>query len=84
MHIRIKPADKFDSARDAARKKIWLNTWDSGSVTLFADDVIHACSKATKDDLPHTPDDRPMNCPNSCGVTFYPRAYKATRELYGL
>ncbi len=84
MDIRVKPTTTYDPTQDVARKKIWINTWDEGSVVLFKDEVIHVCSRVKQDTTILIRNDRPANCPNSCGVRFDPRAYEETRKLLKL
>ncbi len=83
MHVEIVPVGSFDPIADGASKWVWINSnGDGGSVVVFHDRVVHVCAKATAED--NCTVSEIQNCPNSCGVRFYPEAWKQTRLLHGI
>jgi len=83
MDVEIVPIGTLDPSTDVASKWGWINSnGDGGSVVVFDDRVVHVCAKATGDD--NCTVSEIQNCPNSCGVRFYPDVWKQTRVLHGI
>ncbi len=81
MDVKIVPIDAFDPQTDDASKWIWGNAWgDGGAVVVFHDLVVHTCAKAGDSETLSVGEIQ--DCPNGCGVRFYPRAWEKTRDVH--